>query len=75
MARSDKAREKLGWKTRPLQLGMLETFEWIAATEDQRKTDIVRRREEQIARLALFTSILLLAVWLFSRRRKNNPKG
>jgi nucleoside-diphosphate-sugar epimerase len=69
MARSDKAREELGWKTRPLQLGMLETFEWIAATEDQRKTEIVRRREEQIARLALFTSILLLAAWLFSRRR------
>ena len=70
MARSDKAREKLGWKTRPLQLGMLETFEWIATTEDQRKTETVRRREEQIARLALFASILLLAAWLFSRRRK-----
>jgi len=69
MARSDKAREELGWKTRPLQLGMLETFEWIAATEDQRKTKIVRRREEQIARLALFASVLLLVAWLFSRRR------
>ena len=70
MARSDKARQELGWNTRPLQLGMLETFEWITATEDQRKTKIVRRREEQVARLALFASILLLAAWLFSRRKK-----
>ena len=70
MARSDKARDELGWKTRPLQLGMLETFEWIAATEDQRKTTTVRRREEQIARLALIAAFLLLAAWIFSRRRK-----
>lgn len=31
--RSDKAREELGWRTRPLQTGMLDTFEWIEATE------------------------------------------
>lgn len=71
MARSDKAREELGWKTRPLQSGMLETFEWIAATEDERKTTVVRRREEQVARLAMFTAVLLLVAWLFSRGRKN----
>ena len=69
MARSDKAREELGWQTRPLQTGMLETFEWIAATEDERKTVIVRRREEQIARLAMFSAVLLFIVWLISRRR------
>jgi nucleoside-diphosphate-sugar epimerase len=70
MARSDKAREELGWQTRPLQTGMLETFEWIAATEDERKTKVVRRREEQIARLAMFSAVLLFIVWLISRRRK-----
>jgi nucleoside-diphosphate-sugar epimerase len=69
MTRSDKAREELGWKTRPLQLGMLETFEWIAATEDERKTEIVHRREEQAARLALIAAFILLVAWLFSRRR------
>ncbi len=71
MARSDKAREELGWHTRSLQTGMLKTFEWIAETEDARKTNLVRRREEQVARLALFTAVLLLIAWLFSRRRKN----
>lgn len=70
MARSDKARQELGWKTRPLQTGMLETFEWIAATEDERKTAVVRRREEQIARLAMFSAMLLFIAWLVSRRRK-----
>ncbi len=74
ITRSDKAREQLGWQTRPLQLGMLETFDWIAATEDQRKTERVHRREEQVARLALFASFLLLLAWLFSRRRKK-PEG
>ena len=71
MARSDKAREDLGWYTRSLQTGMLETFEWIVETEDERKSDVVRRREEQVARLALFTAFLLLIAWLFSRRQKN----
>ncbi len=70
MARSDKAREALGWKTRPLQLGMLETFEWIAATEDQRKTAIVQRREERAAKLVLFAAFILFMAWLFTRRRK-----
>lgn len=71
MTRSDKAREELGWKTRPLQLGMSETFAWIAATEDQRKTDTVSRRERQAAGLALFASLILLFAWLFSRRRNS----
>ena len=70
MARSDKARKELGWQTRPLQTGMLETFEWIAATEDARKTTVVRQREEQMARLAMFSAAILFIVWLISRRRK-----
>ena len=72
MARSDKAREELGWRTRSLQTGMLETFAWIAETEDERKTKIVRRREEQVARLALFSAVLLLIAWLITRNRKND---
>jgi dihydroflavonol-4-reductase len=36
MARADKARSELGWQTRPLQTGMLETFAWIAETESAR---------------------------------------
>ena len=33
IARADKARPELGWTTRPLQTGMLETFAWIKETE------------------------------------------
>lgn len=74
MARSDKARDELGWHTRSLQTGMLETFEWIAETEDERRIGMARRREEQVARLALFTAVLLLIAWLFSSRRKNKSE-
>ncbi len=72
MARADKARRELGWQTRPLQTGMLDTFEWIARTEDQRDTSLVRQREEQITRLALLMAGLLFLGWLFGRRRKKN---
>lgn len=70
MARSDKARQELGWRTRPLQTGMLETFDWITVTEDVQDTTKVRQREERIAQLAMFTAALLLIAWLFSRGRK-----
>lgn len=68
MARSDKARSELGWSTRSLQTGMLETFQWIAETEDDRKTDIVRRREEKLAALVLVSAIILFIAWIFTRR-------
>lgn len=71
MARSDKAREELGWRTRSLQTGMLETFEWIAETEDERKTEITRRREEQIAWLVLISAVFLFITWLVTRSRKD----
>jgi dihydroflavonol-4-reductase len=67
MARSDKARAKLGWTTRPLQTGMLETFKWIAETEPERKG--LQTREKQLAGLALLTAVVLLLVWLLGRRR------
>ncbi|MDX1413150.1 MAG: NAD-dependent epimerase/dehydratase family protein [Candidatus Promineifilaceae bacterium] len=70
MARSDKARAVLGWHTRSLQTGMLETFEWIAETEDERRRNLARRWEEIAAHLALISAALLLVAWLFGRRRK-----
>ena len=70
-ARSDKAHEELGWQTRPLQTGMLETFEWIAATEAERKTtgDTADNRERILALLTLATAMGLFFVWLRNRRR------
>jgi dihydroflavonol-4-reductase len=71
MARSDKARAELGWRTRPLQTGMLETFTWIAETEAQRQPAVPRTREQQLAGLALGTAIFLFLTWLlFGRRRQ-----
>jgi nucleoside-diphosphate-sugar epimerase len=66
MGRSDKARAEIGWQTRPLQVGMLETFEWIAATEPPGAGE----REKRIALIALLAAVVLLITWLTSRRPK-----
>ena len=68
IARADKARAELGWQTRPLQTGMLETFEWIKETEPEQDTQ--SDREKQLAGLAIFAALSLLIVWLLGRRKK-----
>jgi nucleoside-diphosphate-sugar epimerase len=68
IARSDKARAQLGWQTRPLHTGMLETFAWIEETETARPS--LPKREKQVAGLALVAALVLLLLWLFGRRRK-----
>lgn len=69
MARSDKARAELGWKTRPLQTGMLETFKWIEETEPAAPESYTR--EKQMALLALVTAVALLFIWMARRGRKS----
>lgn len=68
-ARADKARAALGWETRPLQSGMLETFTWIAETEAQRSLEIQPEREKRFAVLALITALLLFIYWLTNRKK------
>ncbi|MFN2123802.1 MAG: NAD-dependent epimerase/dehydratase family protein, partial [Candidatus Promineifilaceae bacterium] len=68
IARSDKARKQLGWETRPLQRGMLETLNWIASDE-AKQHDQMRWREKQLGALSLLSAVLLMIVWLSSRRR------
>lgn len=63
--RSDKAREELGWRPRPLQAGMLETFEWIAATEPADAGE----REKRVAGFILLAALSLLVLWLLRRSR------
>ncbi len=67
MVRADKARRELGWEPRPLQTGMLETFEWIAETTPERPQ--LNERQKKVALLALLGTLLVLFVWLRSRRR------
>jgi nucleoside-diphosphate-sugar epimerase len=66
IARADKARAELGWQTRPLQTGMLETFAWIEETEGQ--PEPVMNREKQLAVLAVLGAVALFILWLFGRR-------
>jgi dihydroflavonol-4-reductase len=63
--RSDKARAELGWRPRPLQTGMRETFEWIAATEPADAGE----REKRAAGLMLLAAIVLF-FWLGRRRKQ-----
>jgi dihydroflavonol-4-reductase len=68
IARSDKARAELGWQTRPLQTGMLETFAWIKETEAEQETQI--GVEKQLAGVAIIAAFALFVLWLLGRRKK-----
>jgi dihydroflavonol-4-reductase len=63
--RSDKARAELGWRPRPLQSGMMETFEWIAATEPAD----AGVREKRAVKALLAAAAALLVLWLWRRKR------
>jgi hypothetical protein len=65
IARSDKAREQLGWRPRPLREGLRETFAWIATI-----TPPPDPRKRKAAGLALATALFILLLWLLTRKRK-----
>ena len=64
-ARSDKARAELDWRPRPIQSGMLETFEWIAATEPAD----TGQRERLVGAALVLAAVALLLLWLLRRPR------
>lgn len=68
MARSDKARTELGWTTRPLQTGMLETFDWIASSEPTEAASY--QKEKKVAGVALLGAAVLFLLWYFGQRRE-----
>ena len=68
MARADKARNELGWHPRPLQTGMLETFEWIAETTPEGPQ--LNERQKKIAILAFLGIVTVFFLWIGSRRKK-----
>ena len=70
VGRSDKARAELGWRPRPLQAGMLETLEWIAAT-DPADAGV---REKRAARTILLAAVALFAFWWVGRNRRHRAQ-
>ena len=67
MASSAKAKQMLGWSPRSLHRGMLETFTHI---DENIVAPTERKKEQQIAIVALATAVVLLIVWLLFGRRK-----
>lgn len=72
LARSDKARAQLGWETRPLQTGMLDTFAWIAETEAQRALEQQPEREKRLAGMALAAALFLFLYWIKGQKRQKS---
>lgn len=70
MARSDKARRELGWRPRPPQAGMLETFEWLA--EQHATPSNPDSSQNTVARYAIAAALLLFLLWLITRPRKRS---
>ncbi len=67
MARSDKARAELGWRTRSMQEGMSDTFRWIAGTTPVEP--LIGQRERNFAGVTMLVTAFLLLLWFFGRRR------
>ena len=70
LAQSTKAEEELGWRSRPVQVGFLETFAALASEAADHPRPITRERE--VATIALGAALVLLLGWLLHRWRKNN---
>lgn len=69
MARADKARSQLGWRTRSMQEGMSETFRHIGSTAPPPKPVEVQIRQRRLAAATLLLAALFIVLWLFGRRR------
>ena len=69
IARSDKARTELGWTTRPLQTGLLETFDWIARTEPE---EAPYQQEKKWAGVALLAAAVLFLLWFLGRQKQKS---
>jgi dihydroflavonol-4-reductase len=69
--KSDKARAELGWHTRPLEAGLQDTFDWIAASTPQLRLVARPLERRQVAMLALGAGLGVLAAWLIWKRGKD----
>jgi dihydroflavonol-4-reductase len=67
-ARADKARAELGWTTRSLHTGMMETFAAIAETAPPPQV-IEAERKKRLAAVGLTAVAGILLLWLIGRRK------
>lgn len=74
IATADKAREQLGWKTRPLVDGMRQTFEWIAESSAPQPLALTSARRRQAAALALGLAAGAFLIWLVARRKSSRSR-
>jgi nucleoside-diphosphate-sugar epimerase len=70
-ARSDKARVKLGWQTRPLEEGMRESFDAIANTTPPAIIYLSHNQRRQIAAISIGAALGLMVAWLVTRRKRS----
>jgi nucleoside-diphosphate-sugar epimerase len=70
-ARPDKARQELGWSTRPVEEGMRQTFEWIAHNQDPSAPEKSTNRWI-VAGFAVTAALSVLLLWLVSRRDRED---
>lgn len=69
-ARADKAHRELGWHTRPIEQGMLETFAWLSETS--RTLTLTNQERRRIAAWSLGLAITLLTLWLRNQKGRSN---
>jgi dihydroflavonol-4-reductase len=77
IASSDKARRELGWQTRPLEQGLQETFDWIAASTPPLRLLPQRLlpqsvEKRQAAALALGLGAGVMLAWLLWKRGRRS---
>ena len=71
LGRADKARAQLGWKTRPLDVGMRETLAWVTKVNEA-QPPMLSDQQKQVAQMALFAAAFLFILWLFGRKRNES---
>jgi len=69
LASPAKAENNLGWKTRDLEIGMRETFDWIGS--ELQPFTLTQSQKTKIGVTVLGAAIGLMLLWLTKRQRRS----